>query len=269
MKRGEPPVEACRICGKVERLTWEHIPPKGAFNDQNFRTASMFGGGEFGEEEERGSVLQGGIGSYTLCGRCNNLTGKWYGNDYIQWCNRGAQILWSRGDRLQLAHLFPILPLRVLKQIITMSFSLNGPKYRVRNPELEDFVMNRERKYLDPRFRIFTYFNQEGVLRRIGDSIVTVNLEKSSEPRFVTELSHFPYGYVMTEDGSNPDPRLQEITHWSRYGYFDFRMQTLALPELDTHLGYPLDYRTRDEIRADILKNELIAMQQEQLRRAS
>lgn len=64
----------------------------------------------------------------------------------------------------------------------------------------------------------------------------------------LSEISYPPFGYVLTIDSEPPDNRLYEITHFSTYGYQDFKIMTLKLPVLPTHLGYPGDYRNKDDI---------------------
>jgi hypothetical protein len=69
-------------------------------------------------------------------------------------------------------------------------------------------------------------------------------------------MNYFPYGYVLTLDSHPPDRRLIEITHFARYRYRDFVVTGLKLPVLPTHLYFPGDYRTREQILADRLKAE-------------
>ena len=65
----------CRICGFHGKMTEEHIPPKGAFNDKRIYVGQPANGLPFGPDEmvDR-RVVQGGFKLYTLCERCNNDT---------------------------------------------------------------------------------------------------------------------------------------------------------------------------------------------------
>jgi len=255
--RGDYPMAryegTCHLCGKVGPLSFEHVPPRRAFNDQPVRQISLEGSFQFeNERAEKGAVSQRGAGAYTLCERCNNLTGKWYAKDFVKWCGQGAEILVRSEYRPTLIYLHYVLPLRVLKQILTMCFSMNTPSWRESVPELEQFVLDRDRRWLPPRYRVFVYYNVEGTMRRVGNSIAMVNLNESHDVVQVTEISHPPFGYVLTVDGSRPDDRLFEITHFQRYEYGEIEVAFLRPEILPTHLGIPLDYRSREEIENQI-----------------
>jgi hypothetical protein len=43
----------------------------------------------------------------------------------------------------------------VLKQILAMFFSANGPNFRATFPDLVRFVLNRDEHDLNPRIRVF------------------------------------------------------------------------------------------------------------------
>ncbi len=112
MPRRKKQIGICRICGQEGELSFEHIPPRAAFN--NKRTIQL----QFDEalalgpdEPVRGSVQQGGVGGYTLCPRCNNNSGKWYGPYFVDWCYQGMHLLNKTKGRptlIYLHHLFPL-----------------------------------------------------------------------------------------------------------------------------------------------------------------
>jgi len=87
----------CRICGKIGPLTYEHVPPRKAFNSNK---ALVYYGRKILEQDSKGfpweissrlkgKQLQRGIGAYTLCERCNNNTGAWYGNAFVDFIYKG------------------------------------------------------------------------------------------------------------------------------------------------------------------------------------
>jgi hypothetical protein len=41
----------------------------------------------------KGKISQKGSGAYTLCGKCNNDTGRWYGNVFAEFVCQGITIL--------------------------------------------------------------------------------------------------------------------------------------------------------------------------------
>lgn len=244
------PEGPCHLCGTQGPLSFEHVPPKSAFNNQSVVESLLAQALDRGiDEPPRGRINQRGAGAYTLCDRCNNNTGNWYADAFSKWCYQGADVLIRSDFKPRLIYLHYILPLRVLKQIYTMCFSTNTPRWRNNHPELEAFVLNRERQWLNPRYRVFVYYNFEGTYRRIGNQMAMVNLYKGPDVIQVIEISHPPFGYVVTTNGTCPDQRLYEITHFRRYTYDEIEVAPLYLPVLPTHLPIPLDYRTREEIR--------------------
>ena len=130
-----------------------------------------------------------------------------------------------------------------------MAFSANTEHWRENHPELERFVLDRTRRWLNPSYRVFVYFNVEGCYRFVGNQMAMVNLNKGPGVVQVTELSHPPFGYVLTVDGSRPDDRLYEISYFRRYAYDELEVAPLYPPVLPTHLPIPLDYRSRSEIQ--------------------
>ncbi len=245
----------CRICGWEGPLSFEHVPPRAAFNDRPVLEVALERALQLGlDEPPRGRTNQKGMGAYTLCPRCNNDTGGWYAEAFSKWCSQGMEVLVRSGGHPRLIYLHHILPLRVIKQIITMAFSANSDRFREVHPELVQFVLDRERRYLHPRYRVFAYYNTEGTFRFLGDGLVAYNLYQQRMYQ-TTEITFPPFGYVLTVDGSQPDPRLYEISRFARYGYDEFEVAALHLPVLPTHLPIPNDYRTREEIEADAARD--------------
>ena len=148
----------CALCGTYGDLTYEHIPPKAAFNSA---PAKMYTGAEL-LKKESGQMpwdVQGltyrshqkGAGKYSLCKDCNNKTGSWYGPAYQDMARRIAvalqhpEITTSQGIGIK-----DVYPLRFLKQIISMFCSVNNYKslYAYANPAQ---VPNKEQ--LSPLFQ--------------------------------------------------------------------------------------------------------------------
>lgn len=247
MVRRSKPTGPCRICGDVGPLTYEHVPPRAAFNNRRVVVATGDNAMELGPyPPARGTILQRGVGAYTLCGRCNNSTGRWYAPAFIEWCYQGMHVLIRSGGRPSLVYLNYLLPLRIIKQIITMFFSVNGERFAASHPELVQFVMDKERRYLNPKYRVFAYYNTAETGRRVG---IAGRLDlKTRQVIVMSEISFVPFGYLLTLGSEPPDQRLLEITHFARYGYDEFEVAELRIPVLQTHLAIPGDYRTREEI---------------------
>ena len=242
----------CHICGEVGPLTFEHIPPKKAFNNRPvisipFNKAITLGP----DVEAKGDIQQRGMGDYTLCRSCNNKTGAWYGRDFIDWCYQGMQILENSWGNPILYNLNYIFPLRIIKQILSMLLSSAHAGFTDANPELKQFILNKEKKYIDPKYNLYVYYYKAGVYRNTG---LIINGEMKNKVTFeskitpMIEISYPPYGYIMTINNKAKDSRLADITHFTRYGYNDFKVAYLKLTALPTYLMFPGDYRDKKEI---------------------
>ena len=80
-------IGTCCICGREGKLTFEHIPPHKASNGFPLKLYNV--GKYITENNARYSSLQNGAGAWTLCSSCNNLTGAWYGNAYVEFASQG------------------------------------------------------------------------------------------------------------------------------------------------------------------------------------
>jgi len=195
----------------------------------------------------KGEKSQKGAGAYSLCERCNNITGAWYGNGFIDWAYQGLVI----GERAEIAptlhHIFQICPLRVIKQILCMFFSVNAPGFNVAQPELVRFVLNKEQKYLNPKLKIYVFFNRAG---RARQSAVTGILDfgLSGSARIFTEIAFPPFGYVLSLDSAPPDPRLVDISFFANYRYNDWKDIALNIPVLPVYTPFPGDYRSKEAV---------------------
>ncbi|OHD14902.1 MAG: hypothetical protein A2086_10925 [Spirochaetes bacterium GWD1_27_9] len=246
----------CHICGFEGKLSFEHIPPKSAFNDKPVNIIKL-DKVKFDIDKndlKKSKIQQRGAGGYTLCEKCNNNTGKWYGDYFKYFCDNGKKILELSNNNPNLIYLYKINPLPILKQIITMFFSINSNKFRQLYKDLVFFVLNKEKKYLPPKYRFFIYYNIEGYIRN-SPSYGIFNIE-TNQSIFGTEINFPPFGYSMTFNSQAPDERLVEITHFSRYSYDETVTLSLKLPVLPTHLLLPGDYRTKKEINENRLKSE-------------
>ncbi len=82
----------CHICRSDGPLSFEHVPPKSAFNDKPI----VWRVGRDALDNlpsARGQIKQKGAGAYTLCPTCNNKTGGWYGSAYAKWAYQGMDLV--------------------------------------------------------------------------------------------------------------------------------------------------------------------------------
>ncbi len=251
MSRGKKKTGPCCICGEEGKLSFEHVPPRSAFNDHPVFVANikeLIGNWDGELKSVKGKVHQLGAGDYTLCEKCNNDTGAWYGNAFADWAYQAFCVLtFARGEPT-LYYQFRIFPLRVIKQIVCMFFSSNGPSFRTAHPDLVKFVLNREARYLQPAISIYTYYNLSPVSRQTGVASL-LNIEKQQGHTF-SEIAYLPLGYVMSLESKVPDDRPVDISFFANYRYDEWKEFSFRLPVLPIYTYFPADYRNRDEVLA-------------------
>ena len=161
----------CCICGTHGKLSFEHVPPKRAFNDHGVFEADvkkmLENGWEPGVKPD-GRINQKGAGRFTLCDRCNNATGSWYGTPYIAVAKQAMELLHRSGGDVSLAYPYRMYPLRFLKQVVTMFFSACGPSFRRRTrTSLGSFSTARRVRSL--RKSSFTHISITRTLQRCAN----------------------------------------------------------------------------------------------------
>jgi len=243
----KPVTGICHICGLHKKLSFEHVPPESAFNKhpvvlyeiQNLICKNP-------ENLPKGKKLQRGSGQYTLCEKCNNLTGHWYGSAFSDWAYQGMNVLgMTRGSDPLINIIYNIFPLRIIKQIICMFFSANGDGFREAHPDLEEFIMSPKRKYLKPSIKIYAFYNLAERPRMSG---ITGQLSIYGHQNIFCEIAFPPIGYIMTIDSNPPAKKLTDITYFANYDYNDWKHIDIKMHVLPVFSYLPADYRTKDSV---------------------
>ena len=266
----------CRICRKYKKLSFEHVPPRAAFNDcpavgkQIFELINKNPDNYF---EKKGRISQRGVGAYTFCEECNNNTGGWYGTAFAEWARQSMDILEYAHGSPSLYYRFRIFPLRVVKQIICMFFSITDDLFGCNHPDLVRFVLNKNERHLNPDIRIFAYYNVGPHGRYIGgasiekmrpdeinrdtmDDIIHKTESDFAKSRLLSEIACIPLGYVMNFGSEAPDNRLLDISFFAKYAYDDYTPIELQLPVLPIYTYFPGDYRSREQVHQDAEANQ-------------
>lgn len=243
----------CHICGEYRKLSFEHVPPESAFNDRPILRAHIF---KMVEENIRlnsphglkGKMQQRGAGGYTLCEDCNSKTGHWYGGAFADWARQGMEL--ARGlDTSNLYHPFNIFPLRVIKQVVCMFFSVNAPGWGKVNPDLVRFVLNRDVRHLPSDVRLYAFYTISNRMRSSGLSGM-ITLEGGGSRSLFAEITFPPFGFVLTMGSSPPDGTLCDITAFAGCDYNDQLEMWLRMPIKPIYTYFPGDYRTEEQVIA-------------------
>jgi hypothetical protein len=253
------PTALCHICGEVTQLSFEHVPPHAAFNDRPLLHAHIkkLFRGITDLDSLSGKVHQKGAGGYTLCERCNNQTGHWYGSAFVEWAYQGMQIVQGTKCAPSLIYNFHIFPLRIIKQVVCMFFSANSPHFRDSHLELVKFVLDRDARYLPSYARVYAFYTLGDRSRSAGVTglLKGVNEFGGSIKSFTfSEVTFPPFGFLMTLESPTPDDRLLDISEFSHFAYSDWRTVSMKLPIMPIYTPYPSDYRSREQVRNDAAK---------------
>jgi hypothetical protein len=210
----EPLTGECRICGQTARLTKEHIPPQGVGNKGQYRGHSFRdwlerapGGLEMG----KGAPGQGGIWGYTLCKRCNDLTGQRYGSEFKAWTARSWQLLGQAGSP-RAADLNPhpfgiafsfggpedggVAPGDFIRQVLSCMCSLSGAwNLAKRHPTIRRIILDRECAPLPDDLRVHLGFCFGPASRLCGPQLSVDSV--TGEWAWIMELTYPPLALMM------------------------------------------------------------------------
>lgn len=241
----------CCICGEETELTFEHIPPKAAFNKFNLRLYDIFG--SLIHNNMRYIASQRGAGGYSLCQKCNNKTGEWYGAAYAEFAKQGIAYV-KNGAQGGLSVPYSIFPLRVIKQVISCFASVNGPNWCKTNPQIKQFLLDPAERNIPNGLDVRMYLQSEARVKQ--QSIIgTMNVE--TRERFLgAEWAYPPFSFILVCDSSYTNYRvlndLVSLRPFLNYNYEDKTCVYLKIPlkpcnpvTLDFREGLPIPDRDK------------------------
>lgn len=259
----------CALCGSVGSLSFEHIPPRAAFNSspaKPIKGQSVLN--LVAAEDRKPWELSGlpylnqqqGAGDYTLCAKCNNLTGAYYGNDY---CGFAVSVAYglrkldaSTGNTLIMTCEF--YPARFIKQVISLFCSVNNKAIVDDNyADLRRFVLDKNMVGIDrDKYRFYLYALNGGMEKRAPFTALLFENDGVFHHEIVSEIAAFPLGLIFAlPPFPKEDPAL-DITSFGDYAY-DTRVKAeIPLSIRETNVAFPLDYRSKEEVDDTIKKNK-------------
>lgn len=235
----------CHLCGIKKKLTFEHIPPKSAFNSKPIyvqKYNNLFDKNSYFYQKRIRS--HAGLGAFTLCAECNNNTGSWYAKDFISFASQGMNILKEKEGK-EIKTLIPfkvrIKPLNVVKQLITMFLSIDSTKSVLNIPKLQKFIQDKNSQEFPENIRIFMYCTLSPYKRLSGFSIGRFsNFEGTSK---LSEINFQPFGYILGIDEVKPNLPYSEITPFLEYEYDEECNIEVHLPYLKVKTPFIGEYQ--------------------------
>lgn len=247
----------CRICNKYGKLTFEHIPPKCAFNDKEAR---IYTGDSFMQlmcdknrypwdhEGVRYKLLQKGLGDYTLCEKCNNITGELYGEEYKKWVYTTLKLINDNSEDHKKAKsvtlsLKNVYPGRFIRQVLSIICS-TYPGFTKRYPFVKKLILNKNFVYDEtPEFRIYMYLLKNPYNGYTG---VTGILMANRTIKLIDEIDLYPFGFYLSLSSAKENET--DITKFINCSYNDLGEVDLIMNVHEKNNIVPMDFRTKDEI---------------------
>jgi hypothetical protein len=257
-------IGTCRVCRKPGvKLTFEHIPPRSSFNDMPQETFGLMDWlKREGEPMEKGKIQQRGAGEWSLCEPCNNNTGAWYVRELGKATAAGVKLINQHGlmdlDDDPEEHVVNVKfsgntsrprPLLLAKQIITMLLAISPEEMSEKNPELGDFVLDRELSGLPEKFQLYMALFPGPMARTVGGAArIGVGTGRID---VISEIAYPPFAYALTIDSPPEALRVGNITPFAGVTFEQEADLDLDLIVGFGHTPYPLDYRSRAALDRD------------------
>ncbi len=253
----------CHLCGQINYLTFEHLPPEKAHNSKpahaitgDALTKHISGVKKpWDYSGVKYKNMQRGMGGYTLCAACNNNTGAWYAQEYVKFARTIAYILNTEVDlekagsiRFEFEGTYP---LRIIKQVLAMFMSTMPAGFLDKHVDLREFILNKNsRNFNTDKYRISMYCMKT---HTNGWSGITAMLY-SNEIKTVAYMDLYPLGFVFEVDpkGENFEYTLDISQLATDYDYDTKGTLLLNVNILERNNFFPCDFRSKEQLEKDI-----------------
>ena len=262
----------CHICQKESELTYEHIPPYKAFNwdaaksiegDEVMKLITDYNRMPWELEGLKYKSKQRGMGMYSLCSNCNNLTGTYYGTEYIKFAHTIAKLFPEIIEKCKKnqtnitgIEIKGMKPLLFAKQVLSMFCSI-CPNITQQDQHVKDLLLNKEITGLNPKKYKLSMFllNQY----KIGYNGIQAQYVGGFGVRVIATIDAYPFGFVLEFDPKDnfANPELDITSFFNEYEDKEYNMH-FGLPVLERNNIFSCDYRTKEEIKKCVEDNKNI-----------
>lgn len=246
----------CALCRNESELSFEHIPPRSSFNSTPAKPVSgdkiLFDDDRMPWEIEGLPYTnqQKGMGKYSLCESCNNLTGTWYGEDYKLISHSIYNFFQGPIDPvINGIAIRDVYPLRFIKQVISMFCSINNTDDKRLEP-LRKFVLNKEKIGLDKnKYKICMYFTKSKMIKYVPLTAILRLGKETSNSIALSEITAYPLGFILYFDPiSSWEYEGVDITSFADCKYDDKATIQMPLCIKEVNDIFPEHYRSKEEI---------------------
>jgi hypothetical protein len=250
----------CRICGRINNLSKEHVPPKVTNNNENVKVVSGMQIVQITQKEVpwdmsgmKYEIHQGGWKYPTICKKCNNFIGKYYVPAYSDFMKKVDEcIINEKSDYnksgKKIIYLKNIQPLKIIKQIACMFLTINGAEYFDNYQEFRDFVLSTSKSKLSEKFVLYAYIFKSGIVKKNGfQSYINLGYNPP-EQVMISEIIAPPLGFVLQIKEGMLSMQLPTITNFSEYNFDEKIDLEIELPALESNTIYNGNYATKEEL---------------------
>lgn len=187
-------VGICNICGKEGKLSWDHVPPKGAIIYSNVEVLSVINN-FIRIDNPNKEFYQNGMKFRTVCSSCNNLIGSKYD---IVFNNFIFRLIDSIRENIGKAATFEIcVDLELLiKSILGHMLAAKGEIENTLPDEKMREYLNGDKKF--PEFNIHYWFYPFTINQVVRDIVVSkFSLKKNA---MISILKLYPIAFLVTND---------------------------------------------------------------------
>lgn len=254
----------CHICQKYKNLTFEHIPPYKAFNylpaksiegDEAIRLIGEKGRMPWDTTGLKYKSKQRGMGIYSLCESCNNLTGTYYGDEYIKFAKTIAKLLFDNNIKEKKSigiSIENVYISRIAKQVLSMFCSIYSG-FTKKYSFVKELILDKD-KTLDnfSQFRITMFLLKE---YKIGYTGLNAMCLSDGTIKTVAEIDAYPLGFILELEPTGK-PSDADITNFLSHKYNEKFNVDFGLNIRERNIMFPTDFRTKEEIIACIKQNQ-------------
>ncbi len=243
----------CHICGEYKELTFEHIPPHKAFNfspakviqgDEAIKLVTESGRLPWDTTNLKYKNQQRGMGDYTLCQQCNNLTGTLYGETYIFTAYSMFKLM--NDNKLEIntpyiIHVNNIKLSRFSRQVLSM-FCSTCPSITERYPFVKDILLNKKSASNLP-FKIKAYLLRNTKISYTGIMAMFI---KDIGIKTVAQIDAFPFLFILELDNQT-DKNGWDLTKYLSLDIDKEVEEDIEISLVEHNSMFPSDFRTKKQ----------------------
>lgn len=247
-QQSSKPQVRCSVCNQELKLTFEHIPPRSCYNQQQLMFHSL---DSIFEGHDGMKRYRKGLGKKTTCAKCNNEIANQYQRAFMDWTSKGMDLVEKISDfkpNTFIYHNFILQPGLVAKQIAFMACACNdddksvSPQFR-----LLQLIASSPRTHIPLRdSRVYCYLTDATSSPRLNGFMSPVHAGRENQVVWA-EIALCPFGYVVISEGEKTSKEaarigLCDITRFFDYTPIELTSIYLRLPLLEPIGPSSLDY---------------------------